>query len=44
MRLTEATLDPHGDRWRLTFNVGILYEANKTVVVDNSTGKVVGFD
>jgi len=43
-RLEKADLDISSGQWRLIFDVGVTTVIKKTVVVDNSTGKVVGFE
>ncbi len=42
--LEKAELDKSKDQWRLIYNVSLTGERTKTVTVDNSTGKVVGFE
>ncbi len=42
--LEKAELDENKKQWRLTFNVGISQPRPKTVIVESSTGTVVGFE
>ena len=43
-RLDKAEQLPKLNQWRLTFNVGLGKVEHKTVVVDDSSGKVVAFE
>jgi len=43
-KLDKAQKVPDSNQWRLTFDVGISHTQYKTVVVDESLGKVVGLE
>ncbi len=42
--LEKAELDENKEQWRLTFNVAITEPKLKTVIIESSTGRVVGFE
>jgi len=43
-QLQDADFDAAKNQWSLTFDVGVAVTKLKKVVVDSSTGKVVGFE
>lgn len=42
--LDKIQLDSQKQQWILVFNVGVAAPKSKTVIVDDNTGKVVGFE
>lgn len=44
VQLEKVKEDERKGVWNVTFNVGVLKEDLRTVVVEDGTGEVVGFD
>ncbi len=44
VQLEKVKEDDRKGVWKVTFDVGVLKEDPKTVVVEDGTGEVVGFD
>ncbi len=44
VRLESANFDAANDKWNLVFDVGVAKPVLKKVIIDGTTGKVVGFE